>query len=142
MRQMLDKELPEKKRKNRLMLWFKPLLLGLGLSYYYTFTNSSNDHSPTQSKRAGDIVNLQTREEVNPPIVVETPNHEPITTNLSLHKEESIKTAPVERELKKNKKIYDELTDEERFEWAGLSSAWNRIKESIKQQLKEQNYSV
>ncbi|HMS98840.1 MAG TPA: hypothetical protein PKA12_08835 [Saprospiraceae bacterium] len=105
MRQMLDKELPEKKRKNRLMLWFWPLLLGLGLGYYYTFTNSSNDHSPTQSKRAGDIVNLQTREEVNPPIVVETPNHEPITTNLSLHKEESIKTAPVERELKKNKKI-------------------------------------
>ena len=37
-----------------------------------------------------------------------------------------------------NYKKWYELTDEERFEWAGLSSAWNRIKESIKQQLKEQ----
>ena len=31
-----------------------------------------------------------------------------------------------------------ELNDEERFELAGLSPAWNRIKESIKEKIKQE----
>jgi hypothetical protein len=37
-----------------------------------------------------------------------------------------------------NYKKWYELTDEERFEMAGLSTTWNRIKQKIKEELKKQ----
>jgi hypothetical protein len=52
MRQMLDKELPENNRKNRLILWFWPLLFGLGLGYYFTYQGDTNIPAPEALKSA------------------------------------------------------------------------------------------
>ncbi len=106
MRQMLDKELPEKKRKNRLMLWFWPLLFGLGLGYYYTFEDARNVDSPASPTNAEStpetIVQIQTKSEINSSMENEITINEQITASSSKQKETSAKTTTVASELGKN----------------------------------------
>lgn len=106
MRQLLDRELPEKKRKNRLILWFWPLLFGLGLGFYYTYMEGSNVQSPAVPKSTGAkpeaIVNFQTKKEASMAVDQETHVDAQTTASSSTNTEVGAKTGSVAGTGKKN----------------------------------------
>ena len=106
MRQMLDKELPENNRKNRLILWSWPLLFGLGLGYYFTYQGDTNIPAPEALKSAeakpGATVNLPTKVEDYSLKANEVHTDKKIPASSSIQRATKLKTSTASRAFRKN----------------------------------------
>lgn len=101
MRELLDKELPQKKKKTRLVLWLWPVFLGLGLGFYFSATNGEIKKQTPKNQRISDsspseaVVGIHTKDLfVNP---TSDPTKGPVSKNTLKTKTENQAVIPSQR---------------------------------------------